>query len=60
MSAFRLEMELFRMSQRPVAFLGEPTELLEAASPTAMGSIALMECLLINEPVSPDVYQVND
>lgn len=59
MSAFRLEMELFKFSQRPVALVGSPTDLLmDGASGTAKDCTEVLEFLLARVPVHRDTLKV--
>jgi hypothetical protein len=54
-----MEMQLFKMSQKQIAFLGgEPTHLLESASATAQDGTKLMESLLSHELVPVHVFKV--
>jgi hypothetical protein len=58
-SAYRMEMQLFKMSQKQIAFLGgEPTHLLESASATAQDGTKLMKSLLSHELVPVHVFKV--
>ncbi|XP_021310470.1 uncharacterized protein LOC110433120 [Sorghum bicolor] len=59
LSAFQLEMELFKFSQRPVvALVGSPTDLLmEGASRTAKDCTQVLEFLLARVPVHRDTLK---
>lgn len=58
-STFRLEMELFKFSQRPVALVGSPADLLmDGASGTAKYCTEVLEFLLARVPVHRDTLKV--
>ncbi|CAO2043945.1 unnamed protein product [Urochloa humidicola] len=53
--AFRMEMQLFKLSQRALAFLGAAE--LRPVMDTANKSLRLLECLLANKPVDDAQYK---
>ncbi|RCV35678.1 hypothetical protein SETIT_7G259000v2 [Setaria italica] len=58
--AFRLEMEIFKVSQRPIAFVANPTltsPLLDEAFSTAKKCTPMVEFMLAKEDVHPDVVK---
>ncbi|TVU00450.1 hypothetical protein EJB05_54130 [Eragrostis curvula] len=57
LSAFRMEMQLFKMSQKPVALLGIPREMLMFVSYLTKGCNFIMESILVNEPVLQDAHK---
>jgi hypothetical protein len=58
-SAFRLQMELFKLKQRPLAFVGSPKDpLLVTASGIAKDCELMVEFLLAKVPVHPDILKV--